>query len=75
MEKIKEYDAKKPFENWLRVSGSKLNVSESDFKRWPNLFPREECPLRSSILSFGNLDLWWNSRIGKNRLSGEFPAQ
>ena len=25
--KIKEYDEKKTFENWLRVSGSKLNVS------------------------------------------------
>ena len=24
---------KKPFENWLRVSGSKLNVSESELKK------------------------------------------
>ena len=34
--KIKEYDVKEPFENWLRVSGSKLNFSEYDLKiKWP----------------------------------------
>ena len=32
MEKIKEYDAKKPFANWLRVSGWKLNVSDWHLK-------------------------------------------
>ena len=31
--KIKEYDAKKPFEKQLTVSGSKLNVSEYEVKK------------------------------------------
>ena len=31
MEKIKEFD-EKAFENWLRVTTSKLNVSEYDLK-------------------------------------------
>ena len=30
--KIKEYDAKKPFSIWLRVSGLKLHVSECRLK-------------------------------------------
>ena len=35
MEKIKDYDAKKTFENWFMVSESKLNVSQYDLK-WPS---------------------------------------
>ena len=28
----------KPFENWMRVSGSKLHVSIARLKKWPNNF-------------------------------------
>ena len=38
MEKNQRVRCKKPFENWLRVSGSKLNVSVLDFKKMALLF-------------------------------------
>ena len=38
MKKNQRVRCKKPFENWLRVSWSKLNVSAFELKKWPDMF-------------------------------------
>ena len=52
MEKHQGIRYNKTFENWLRVSRSQLNVSESDLKNWPKRYKVKAIHFKVTNLDF-----------------------